>query len=126
MNFGATADIHTYLEAFDVFLSFDFKHFMSGHVSVLVNRTDVIEARDYAFDVRDTVRAGMAGFEPAFGKAFAALGHRNANLAYRYAIEAVRDDCATQVIGRWQQRLSVVDVWAASHCQQMVLHTIMH
>lgn len=126
MNFGATADVGAYLDAFDVFLEYDFEHFLSGHVSVLGTRDDVVAARDYAFDVRDTIRAGMGGFEGRFGAAFTALGHRNANLAYRYAIESVRDDCAQQVIGRWGDKLSVVDVWAASHCEQMLLHTIMH
>lgn len=126
MNFGATADVGAYLAAFEVFLAHDFEHFLSGHVSVLGTRDDVLASRDYAFDVRDTVQAGMAAFEPQFQRAFGALGHRNANLAYRYAIEVVRDDCAAQVIDRWRDRLSVVDVWASSHCEQMLLHAIMH
>jgi glyoxylase-like metal-dependent hydrolase (beta-lactamase superfamily II) len=55
MNFGGTADLEGYMASFDTFLSYDFEHFLSGHVSVLGNRQDVETARDYAHDVRDTV-----------------------------------------------------------------------
>ena len=99
---------------------------MSGHVSVLGNRDDVIAARDYAFEVRDAVFAGLGNFGERFGQAFASLEYQNANLGYRIAIESIRDECANQVIESWQDRLSVVDVWAASHCEQAVLYYIMH
>jgi hypothetical protein len=41
-------------------------------------------------------------------------------------MENVRKDCATQIIDRWKGRLSVVDVWADSHCETVILHAIMH
>ncbi len=126
MNFGATADVGAYLESFEQFLAYDFKHFFSGHVSVLGTRDDVVTARDYAFEVRDRVFEGLASFDQIFGKAFAALDYKNANLGYRIAIEEIRDECASQVIKNWSDRLSVVDVWAASHCEQTVLYYIMH
>ena len=31
-----------------------------------------------------------------------------------------------EIIARWKDRLSVVDVWADSHCEAMVLYYIMH
>jgi glyoxylase-like metal-dependent hydrolase (beta-lactamase superfamily II) len=52
MNFGTTSDINAYFGIFEILLAYDFDHFLSGHVSVLGNRQDVIIARDYAFDVR--------------------------------------------------------------------------
>ena len=55
MNFGATSDVQAYLKAFDMFLRYEFDHFLSGHVSVLGTRDDVIMNRDYAYDVRNTV-----------------------------------------------------------------------
>ncbi|MBL4757736.1 MAG: MBL fold metallo-hydrolase [Rhizobiales bacterium] len=126
MNFGATANIGGYLAAFEQFLAYDFTHFLSGHVSVLGNRDDVIANRDYAFEVRDAVFAGLGTFGQRFGQTFASLEYQNANLAYRIVIEGIRDECANQVIENWQDRLSVVDVWAASHCEQTVLYYIMH
>jgi glyoxylase-like metal-dependent hydrolase (beta-lactamase superfamily II) len=126
MNFAATADVGAYLAAFDQFLTYDFDHFLSGHVSVLGNRQNVILARDYAYEVRDAVFAGLATINDQFGQAFATMDYQNANLGYRYAIESIRDDCTSQVIGNWQDRLSVVVVWAASHCEYAVLYYIMH
>ncbi len=126
MNFGATSDIEGYLASFDTFLEYDFEHFLAGHVSVLGNRRDVVATRDYAFDVRDTVVRLMPTLEPRMMAGFEAVAFQNANLGYRHAMEAIRDDCAEEVIERWQTTLSVVDLWADSHCETVLLHAIMH
>ena len=126
MNFGATSDLDGYMAGFDAFLAYEFDHFLSGHVSILGTREDVEIARDYAFDVRDTVGALWPGFMGRFMANIDLTEFRNGNLAYRMTIEQVRDDCAEQIIGRWQDRLSVVDLWADSHCETVVLHAIMH
>ena len=126
MNFGATTDINAYFEVFEELLAYDFEHFLSGHVSSLGTRRDVIETRDYAFDVRDRVVGGMQTFQDRFMETFAAFEHENANLAYRRAIESVRDECAEAIIDTWRDELSAVDVWAPSHCEYTVLYYIMH
>jgi glyoxylase-like metal-dependent hydrolase (beta-lactamase superfamily II) len=126
MNFGATTDVNAYFEIFEELLAYDFEHFLSGHVSTLGTRQDVIEARDYAFDVRDTVARSMASFQDRFMETFVAFEFENPNLAYRHAIETVRDECARAVIDRWEDTLSAVDVWASSHCELTVLYSIMH
>lgn len=126
MNFGATSDVSGYLTSSESFLGYDFKRFLSGHVSVPGNRDDVIKARDYAFDVRDTVYELMPTFEARLMEGLTAVEFQNANLAYRYALEGLRDDCAAQVISKWQADLSVVDLWADSHCETIVVHAIMH
>jgi len=126
MNFGATSNVNAYLESFENFLSYDFEHFLSGHVSVLGNREDVVKARDYAWDVRDTVHGLMPHFTDRVMKGMQAVSFQNGNLAYRYAMETIRDECAEDIIGRWQTELSVVDLWADSHCETTLLYAIMH
>lgn len=126
MNFGATSDIQAYLEGFDTFLSYEFEHFLSGHVSVLGTREDVILNRDYAYDVRDTVYGLMPGFGERVGAAMALVDYQNSNLAYRMAMEGIRDDCTSQIIERWSDQLSVTDLWADSHCETMLVHAVMH
>lgn len=126
MNFGATSDLAGYMASFDTFLSYDFDHFLSGHVSVLGTRDDVETARDYALDVRDTAGRLMGEFSGHMMAGLEAVQFQHGNLAYRYAMERVRDACAGQIIDRWQDRLSVVDLWADSHCETVVLHAIMH
>lgn len=82
--------------------------------------------REYVHDVRSTVLRGMQSMLPTFEQRFALLGHENGNLAYRMAIETVRGDCTRQIIDRWKDRLSVVDVWAHTHCETVIQHAIMH
>lgn len=126
MNFGATTNVNAYMQSFDTFLAYDFKHYLSGHVSVLGNRQDVEATRDYSFDVRDTVYGLMPSFESRLMEGLTAIEFQNANLAYRYAMEGIRDDCAAQIIERWDEQLSVVDLWADSHCETVMLFAVMH
>jgi glyoxylase-like metal-dependent hydrolase (beta-lactamase superfamily II) len=126
MNFGGTSNLAGYMASFETLLSYDFEHFLSGHVSVLGNRQDVIAARDYAFDVWNTV----FDLWPSFGERFVGnmelTAFQHGNLAYRMAMESVRDACASQIIERWEGTLSAVDLWADSHCETVILHAIMH
>jgi len=126
MNFGATADMGAYLKFFDEILEYDFDVILSGHVSILGNRADVVEAKEYAYDVRDSILKGMQTFPERFDKTFAAFEYKNANLAYRSVIEQLRGECSSEIIEKWKNRLSVVDVWADSHCEKMILYYIMH
>ena len=126
MDFGATADIGEYLKFFDEVMMYDFDIILSGHVSILGNRADVVEAKEYVFDVRASVLNGMQTFLERFDKTFAAYQYANGNLAYRSAIESVRGECSAEIIDKWKDRLSVVDVWADSHCETVILYFIMH
>jgi glyoxylase-like metal-dependent hydrolase (beta-lactamase superfamily II) len=126
MNFGATSRFGGYVEVFDELLRYDFDTILSGHVSILGTRDDLIANRAYVHDVRDTVVNGMKAFFAMYEEAYAALDRKNGNLAYRVAMERIRSDCARQIIDRWKDQLSVVDVWADSHCETVILHAIMH
>ncbi len=126
MDFGATADVGEYLKFFDEVLEYDFDLILSGHVSILGNRDDVVETKEYVFDVRDAVLKRMPTFPERLAKTFEAFEYKNGNLVYRSVIEQVRGECSAEIIDKWQDRLSVVDVWADSHCERMILHLIMH
>ena len=126
MNFGATANLEGYMESFETFLAYDFEHFLSGHVSVLGNRQDVETARDYAHEVRDTVYGIWPEFYERFMANMELTEFQHGNLAYRMTIEEIRDMCAGEIIERWEGVLSVVDLWADSHCETVVLHAVMH
>lgn len=126
MNFGATADVGAYMAVFDDLLAYDFDLMLSGHLSFLGTREDVLTAQAYALDVQEAVLSRMPSFQERFGKNFEAIGYQNANLAYRMAIEEVRGACAAEIIDSWQERLSVVDVWADSHCETVIVYSFMH
>ncbi len=126
MNFGATTDVGEYLNMFDELLAYDFDFLLSGHLSILGTRDDVLENQEYAFDVQASVLNGMQTFQQRFGETLAAMEFSNANLAYRSVIEQVRGECSAAIIDKWQDRLSVVDVFADSHCETMIVYYIMH
>lgn len=125
-NFGSTSRFAGYVEFFDEILDYDFDTILTGHTSILGTREDVILNREYVHDVRDTALRGMETLLPTFEQNFATLDHKNGNLAYRAAIESVRGDCTRQIIDRWKNRLSVVDVWAHTHCETVIQYAIMH
>ena len=126
MGFGATAHIGEYMKFFDEVLAYDFDFVLSGHVSILGTRDDWIEAKEYVFDVRNSVLTGMQTFLDRFNETLATFEYQNANLAYRHTIESVRAECSAEMIDKWKDRLSVVDVWVDSHCEEMILYYIMH
>lgn len=125
-NFGSTSRFAGYVAFFDELLRYDFDTILTGHTSVLGTREDVVINREYVHDVRDTALRGMTTLLPTFEQRFAMLEHLNGNLAYRMAIETVRGDCTRQIIDRWTGKLSVVDVWAHTHCETVIQHAIMH
>ncbi|MDJ0627744.1 MAG: MBL fold metallo-hydrolase [Rhodobacter sp.] len=126
MNFGATSNVAGYMANFETFLAYDFEHFLSGHVSVLGNRDDVVKAKAYAEDVWNSVYGLMPSFGGRMMESMQLVEFQNGNLAYRIAMESVRDECAAGIIERWQDELSVVDLWADSHCETVLLYAIMH
>ena len=126
MNFGATSDFPAYLANFDELLAYDFDLLLSGHTSFLATRDDVLEAQAYTRHVQEEVRSRMPGFDQRVGDSLAAIGFTNANLAYRMAIEGIRNECSAALIDEWQDRLSVVDVYADSHCRMVILHAVMN
>ncbi len=126
MNFGATSDVGRYLTFFDEILAYDFDYILSGHVSILGTREDVLLAKEYTLDVQRAVLTGMQDFMGQFYTVFEKFEYQNPNLAYRYVIEDIRGECSAAVIEKWSDQLSVVDVWADSHCQTMILYYIMH
>jgi glyoxylase-like metal-dependent hydrolase (beta-lactamase superfamily II) len=125
-NFGSTSKFAGYVAFFDEIMRYDFDTILTGHTAILGTRDDVVVNREYVHDVRDTVLRGMKELLPTFQRRFAALDHKNGNLAYRMAIETVRGDCTRQIIDRWAGRLSVVDVWAHTHCETVIQYAIMH
>lgn len=121
-NLGMTTNPQRYTTLFDDMLLYDFDTFIGGHLNIVGNRQDIFITRDYVRDVAvtsehiiDTVEPG-----PLFAEVFSAL-QRNDNLflAYSHYLQTLAEKCAEQLIARWKNRLSGVDVWAKSHCSTM-------
>ncbi len=128
-SFGKTANFQQYKTIFERLLSYDFDLILAGHLNILGNRQDVIETQAYLADVEqisaNVLQATPVG--PLFGEVFAAV-HRTdyTFLAFSYALEILAKQCADQVIEKWKDRLSAVDIWAESHCETVQGHLMTH
>ncbi len=119
-HFGKTANFDQYKIIFKTILSYDFELILAGHLNILGNRQDVIDTQKYIEDVQDisakVIETTPIG--PLFGEIFAELNRSdNTFLAFSYALETLAKKCAIQVIEKWKDRLSAVDIWAKSHCE---------
>lgn len=124
-DFGITADVGKYISSFEDILKYDFDFILTGHLSFLGNRADVVETRDYVRDVEAAVINAITTkpLPVRFGETFAAMGNAaNGYLVFRYVIESVAKECSARVIDKWKHRLAAVDVWADGHCETMLLH----
>ncbi len=56
MNFDLTTNMHDYMQMFDKLLAYDFDVLVTGHLTSLGNRQDVIDTKNYTFDVYEIVK----------------------------------------------------------------------
>ncbi len=56
MNFDLTMNMHDYMQMFDKLLAYDFDVLVTGHLTSLGNRQDVIDTKNYTFDVYEIVK----------------------------------------------------------------------
>lgn len=96
MNFEATSDFGKYLGVFNKLFEYNLDLILPGRISFLGTRQDVIETKEYLFDVRDTVLHEMESMYPRFYQIDADMNHVNGNLGCRAAIEAMRHECAAE------------------------------
>lgn len=128
-NFEVTPNFHRYISIHDDILSYDFDLLLSGHLGILGVRQDVIDSKEYVYDVEETAKNVLktTPAEELFSKVLSELkGNGNTDLAYRYYLETMAKACSVQVIEKWKARLAGVDVWADGHCETALIYHLIH
>jgi glyoxylase-like metal-dependent hydrolase (beta-lactamase superfamily II) len=128
-EFEVTSDLHRYISVYDDMLAYDFDFILTGHLGILGGRDDVLESKEYAYDVINIAKniVKNTSAEKLFGQVDVALKRNsNSDLAYRYYLETMTKECASQIIDRWKNRLAGVDVWADGHCDRVLMDLLMH
>ncbi len=112
-------DIPSYVSAYDEILSFDFDTFLGGHVNRAGSRDDVLEAKEYLYDVIQN--AGMA--LQATGLNVSGLlemaedvGDPNTWRVFNAFLEVVTSECEKNVLAKWGDRLGGADVFTKDNC----------
>jgi glyoxylase-like metal-dependent hydrolase (beta-lactamase superfamily II) len=128
-NFEITLDFHRYLTVYDTILAYDFELILTGHLGIWGVRKDVLDSREYVHDVEATAKYVLekTASGDLFGKVDTELkGNSHSDLAYRYYLEVMAEECADQVINKWKNRLAGVDVWADGHCETALIYLLLH
>lgn len=123
-DLGVAESVGGFLAAHEIVLSYDFDHFIGGHLTRIGTRQDVETQQAFMADmVQAADRAnGATDFGTAFGEAAARGGQDNPYAIINTAFESVAQQCAKEMIEKWGDRLGGVDIFALDHCWRITLH----
>jgi glyoxylase-like metal-dependent hydrolase (beta-lactamase superfamily II) len=119
-----TLNTHNYLSLGDEVMSRDWDIFVGGHLTQLGTRDQIRTSIEYTDDV---VRIATEVFDSTdmmstMATAAGSAGWSNPFLLFRYYHDTMVDACAEQLIDRWGGLLAAVDVYAASHCDRLLVY----
>ena len=124
MDFDLSMNVHEYLKVFDRLLAYDFDVLVPGHLTYLPDRADVQMSKDYALDVYKTVKRIHDGTDQmaVLSKAASKYSWDNKFALFKTLLDGVIDQCATEIQGRWGDKLAGVDVFGPSHCRAALIY----
>jgi len=111
-NLAASQDIPGWIAAHEQALTYDFQTLVSGHLTRLGTRQDVVTQREYVQDLAANAQAALVGVD--FGAIYQSVGPRNPGNAwalFRAYLDAVSQQAADTTLRKWRGRLGAVDVF---------------
>jgi glyoxylase-like metal-dependent hydrolase (beta-lactamase superfamily II) len=108
-NFGESKDLPALVGAHDRALAYDFSTLVAGHVGRLGTQDDVVEARAYLDDLRDSCARAIEAIR--LEDYAAALGRGNPWHLYDAYLDGLVDHVTEDVVPRWVDRLGGADVF---------------
>jgi glyoxylase-like metal-dependent hydrolase (beta-lactamase superfamily II) len=123
-GFDITNNFGEYLKVFDQLLAYDFTTFCGGHLTQIGGRQDVEIAKEFAFDVYNTVKRIHNNMDQNAVAAEAAktIGTDNEFLLFKAILDKVTEESMKELRPRWITRLAGVDVWLESHVRTSILY----
>jgi glyoxylase-like metal-dependent hydrolase (beta-lactamase superfamily II) len=123
LGLDLTTNVHDYLKFFDQLQAMDFDVLVPGHHGTPATHEDLQIAKSYVTDVYDTMARILAEDHRALkARAIAKYGAENGWATASVLIHSEVDQCAKEVRNRWITKLEGVDIWAASHCQTILIY----
>jgi glyoxylase-like metal-dependent hydrolase (beta-lactamase superfamily II) len=123
MGFDLTMNMHEYLRFFDQLGAMDFDLMVAGHHGTPATKADLDLAKTYVTDVYKTIgRILQEDHQALKARAVQKYGSENKWATASVVIDDEIHECATQIKGRWIDKLEGVDIWAASHCQTALVY----
>jgi glyoxylase-like metal-dependent hydrolase (beta-lactamase superfamily II) len=124
MNFDLTVNMHEYLKMFDQLLAYDFDVLVAGHLTSLGTRQDVVDNKNYALDVYQTVKRihNSADQNKMAMDTIQKYGADNKFLIFNNILEPLIEQSYQEIKGRWIDKLAGVDVYGRSHVRTMLIY----
>jgi glyoxylase-like metal-dependent hydrolase (beta-lactamase superfamily II) len=112
-------DVAGFIEAHDLALNnYDFDTFVGGHLTRLGTRDDVIVQKEFISDLGKA--AEKANNEVLFSNIAQEVGRfDNPWLLYSRYIDAVNENCAQNMLPKWESRLGGAQEFMSTHCFTM-------
>jgi glyoxylase-like metal-dependent hydrolase (beta-lactamase superfamily II) len=113
-------DVFGYIEAHDIALNnYDFDTFVGGHLTRLGTREDVQIQREF---ITDLINASIeANSNVTFGEIMQKVGGPTNNVwaIFKTYLDTVAEQCANEMLPKWQPRLGGAQEFMFSHCWTM-------
>jgi glyoxylase-like metal-dependent hydrolase (beta-lactamase superfamily II) len=112
-------DTAGFIKAHDIALNnYDFDTIVAGHLTRLGTRNDVIIQKEFVSDLEKA--AGRANQGVQFGKVASQVGRfDNPWLIFSKYIDAVGENCVSNMLPKWEKRLGGAQQFMSTHCFTM-------
>jgi hypothetical protein len=115
---GLAEDVFGYVQAHDIALNYNFDTFVGGHLTRLGTREDAQIQREFIIDLINT--SNRANQNVTYGQIMQKVGQTN-NLwkIFDTYLDTVSEQCANDMLSKWQSRLGGAEESMFSHCEIM-------
>jgi glyoxylase-like metal-dependent hydrolase (beta-lactamase superfamily II) len=111
-------DTAGFIEAHDIALNnYDFDTIVAGHLTRLGTRADVEVQKEFVLDLERA--AAKANQNVSFMDIATKVGFDNPWLLYSEYINAVNNQCESEMIPKWESRLGGAEAFMSTHCFAM-------
>lgn len=107
-------------------MSYDFEHYIGGHLNRPGNRQDVETQKAYFADLVKAAgnanSAMQSQLKSTFGEVVVRGGQGNPWAFVKILFDKVAHQCADEVEAKWTDRLGGVDIFTFDHCWKITEH----
>ncbi|HEY1973975.1 MAG TPA: MBL fold metallo-hydrolase [Pseudonocardia sp.] len=114
-NIAMSKHIPGFLDHHDLALGFDFEKMITGHLTRLGTREDVLTQREYMRDIRDAAQHALELTEVKRDIAREKVGRENLYVYFKTMYDAAAAEAAAPVLKKWSGRLGGVETFAVNH-----------
>lgn len=114
-NIAMSKHVPGFLDHHDKTLEFDFEKMITGHLTRLGTREDVLTQREYMADIVDAAQHALELTEVKRDLARAQVGRENLYVYFKTMYDAAAAEAAQPVLKKWSGRLGGVETFAVNH-----------